>query len=337
MKYFAIILFATLATVQLQAQNTTQLREQSRTALQQGDFDKAIATLNQARQAEPNNIEVLKDLTYTYFLKRDFGAAIETGKPMVELPEADQQSFQILGLCYKATASAKEAAKLYKTALQKFPNSGVIYNEYGELLAMDKNLDDAIGEWEKGIRQDPNYSGNYYNAAMYYSRTMNWTRLVLYGENFLNLESFTKRSDDIKSVLFDAYKKALAPGALANLQQAKGLSDFEKEVLASFVQAASAVKDGGTVESITAMRKQFIQDWVRIKRTQYPYRLFEHGQQLIGDGLFDAYNYWLFHTPANEAAYQSWQGTHAKEADGFKKLQESKVFKIPAGQYYFKS
>ena len=110
---------------------------------------------------EPKYTEILKDHSCANYLKRDFAKAIEIGKEITDRPDADEQAFQVLGLSYKAIASYKECAKLYKTALKKFPNSGVIYSEYGELLALDKNLEDAINQWEKGIELDPGYSGNY--------------------------------------------------------------------------------------------------------------------------------------------------------------------------------
>jgi len=55
----------------------------------------------------------------------------------------------------------------------------------------------------------------------------------------------------------------------------------------------------------------------------------------LNNGLFEAYNYWLFSTALNADAYQVWQNTHTKESAGYKAFQQSRVFKIPAGQYYF--
>ena len=65
-------------------------------------------------------------------------------------------------MTYKAIAEYKECTKLYKKGIKKFPKSGILYNEYGELLAMNKDLNGAIEIWEKGIEVDPNFSSNYY-------------------------------------------------------------------------------------------------------------------------------------------------------------------------------
>ena len=74
-----------------------------------------------------------------------------------------------LGDVYKRQAlnDTKEAEKIYKKGIKKFPNSGPLYNEYGELLLGQKDYN-AIKQWEKGIEVNPGYSKNYYNACKYY-------------------------------------------------------------------------------------------------------------------------------------------------------------------------
>ena len=139
--FFVLDINAQTLTVKQLQENATQL-------LQQGDYSNAVTLLLKARQQAPFNMELLTNLSFAYFLQRDFSNAIETGKIAIELNDADQKAFQILGLSYKAIASYKEANKMYKAALKKFPNGGVIYNEYGENLALEKNLKEAIVQWE---------------------------------------------------------------------------------------------------------------------------------------------------------------------------------------------
>ncbi|TAH09143.1 MAG: arginine--tRNA ligase, partial [Sphingobacteriia bacterium] len=167
MKYVLFSLMVCFFAADITAQTLTvnQLQENAQQYMQQGDYEKAVASLQKARQQAPLNMGLLTNLSFAYFLQRDFSKAIETGKVAIAMDDADQKAFQVLGLSYKSIASYKEANKMYKAALKKFPNGGVIYNEYGESLALDKNLKEAIIQWEKGIQQDPNYSGNYFNAV----------------------------------------------------------------------------------------------------------------------------------------------------------------------------
>ena len=151
MKNIFLLLVLIIAVCSLQAQEQTAqvMQENARTLMQGGDFDNAIILYEKAKQKDPNNIDIQKDLCYTNFLKRDFSRAIEVGKDMVDNPNADPQAFQILGLAYKAIASYKDAGVLYRKGLKKFPNSGVIYNEYAENYALDNEIDEAITQWKK--------------------------------------------------------------------------------------------------------------------------------------------------------------------------------------------
>ena len=337
MKNLFICLLAVIGFCDIHAQEQTAklLQETARTLVQKGDYDNAVVILERAKEQEPDNIEILCDLCFANFLKRDFAKAIEVGKELTGKPNADQQSFQVLGLAYKAIASYTDCGKLYRTALRKFPNSGVIYNEYGELFAMQNELEEAIPQWEKGIELDPGYSSNYYNATMYYAKKSNWIRAALYGELFLNLESYSTRTEEIKGKLFDAYKNLIDEKAVQQQADIKTHSAFEKTVLEILVKLNADNKQSAGIDRLISIRTRLIVEWFQGKQKMYPFRLFDHQQYLLNQGLFEAYHYWLFSTAIGVDAVQAWQKNHPKETDGYKAFQQSRVFKIPAGEYYF--
>jgi hypothetical protein len=82
------------------------------------------------------------------------------------------------------------------------------------------------------------------------------------------------------------------------------------------------------------IRTRFILDWFANYGNKFPFKLFDYQQQLIREGMFDAYNQWLFGTVENLPAYENWTKTHNEEYTNFTKFIKSRVFKMPAGQYY---
>ncbi len=88
------------------------------------------------------------------------------GRKLIAREDADEQCYQILGMALKAVDERKEADKMYKRGIKKFPGSGELYNEYGEMLWANKDAE-AIRFWERGIEVDPSYSSNYYNASKF--------------------------------------------------------------------------------------------------------------------------------------------------------------------------
>jgi len=314
-----------------QQQDSNSLRETARAYQQQGDFPNAIVVLNRALQQNPDNLEVLKDLAFTYYLQKDYSKGLETVKPLLERKDADIACYQITGLIYKAIEEKKECEKMYKQGIKRFPESGELYNEYGEMLWAKQDMD-AIKQWEKGIEVDPNYSSNYYNACKFYYFTFEKVWNLLYGEIFVNLESYSKRTPEIKNILAESYKKLFSDVNLQKNQNTK--NPFVLAYLTELNKQSSMVSQGITVESLGTLRSKFIVDWFTNNATKFPFRLFDYQQQLLKEGMFDAYNQWIFGAAQNLPAFQAWTSAHADEYNRFINFQKGRVLKIPTGQYY---
>ncbi len=314
-----------------------QTKEEFRTAAvmqaQRGRFDSAQLTLGQALTQNPNDLDLLKDKGYMYVLGRDFSNAFVVGQQLTQRADADDQCYQILGMVYDSLTELDAGAKMYKLALQKFPSSGALYSGYGHLLYTGKNYDEAIIVWEKGIKTDVNNNSNYYYAAKYYSSNGNLLWSLLYGEIFVNIESFTSRTAEIKDLLYQNYIKLLTGNTLAKINSgSKGVTKALTDIL---IKNKSALNSGDTIQNIAAIRQNLLIDWVNSGAAkQYPFRLFDLHRQLVEAKIFTAYNEWLFGESANESAYEKWQNAHADEMKQWQQLLHSVVFKIPAGQYY---
>jgi tetratricopeptide (TPR) repeat protein len=333
-KIFCIIaLLFVLNTGFAQDSDVATMHETARSLMRQGDYENALQVLTKALQQEPNDIDLLKDQAFVLYLKRDFASSIDSCKKILARPDADVQTYQILGLSYKAIAEYKETDKMYKEALKKFPKSAVLYSEYGELLSENKNPDAAIKQWEKGIEADPNYSSDYYFASKYYAQKGNVLWGLLYGEIFVNIESLTKRTIEIKDILYGGYKKLFsAPQSLSKAKQTG--TPFEKAVATNFFKLSTLMDSVVTPETLTQLRTRFILNWFNGPSRQFPFRLFEHQRAMLEEGYFDAYNQWLVGASADTEKYQQWTLNHPDEVKAFQQFQHNVLFKIPADQYY---
>jgi len=335
-----VFLFIASFTFAQSEQDPAKLHETAQAFLRQGDYENAILVLTKAHETLPNDLQINKDLLFAYYLKRDFAKAMEVGKSIVARPDADVQSFQMLGMSYKAVAEDKEAEKLYKAGLLKFPNEGILYSEYGDLIAT-KEPERAEKLWEKGITVDPNHSSNYYFLSKQYADKGDIIWSILYAEMFLNMESFTARSTEMKNILLDQYKKFYISGYKAPEPEVVGKKKKTPTILFSNAVAEilnkqqSQVSYGITPETLTVIRTRFILDWYEKYGTKFPFKLFEHQKQLLQEGMFEAYNFWLFGPAANLKTYQTWQQFHQQELNTFLAFIRSKVFKIPDGQQYY--
>lgn len=334
-KYLVLFCAAALmsAACFAQTEDVKSLQATARNFMQQGDFNNAIIVLTRALQQDKNNLELQKDLINSYYYKRDYDKALEGVKTILDRNDADVISYQIAGNVYKALEQVKDCERVYKTGLKKFPKSGPLYSEYGELLWAKKDFS-AIDFWEKGIQEDPAYSGNYYNAALFYYYTKDKVWSLVYGEIFVNMESLTERAAAMKQLLLDGYKQKLFtdPDMLKDVDKNK--SEFSKAFLQCMSKESALGDRGITTEALTMIRTRFILGWFDKYAAKFPFRLFDYQRQLLQEGMFDAYNQWLFGAVENLAGYDNWNKTHSEQYTSFTNFQRSRVFKMPQGQYY---
>ncbi|HEX6335067.1 MAG TPA: hypothetical protein VFZ78_12620 [Flavisolibacter sp.] len=330
-KIFGILLAAAFSATAFAQPSEQTPHETARTFMRNGDWDNAILVLSKALQQESGNLELLKDLALSYYYKRDYSNALEQVKLMVDRDDADVPVFQIAGNVYKALEEVKDAEKIYKKGLRKFPNAGPLYSEYGELLWAKKDMD-AIQQWEKGIEVAPSFAGNYYNAALFYYYTKDKVWTLIYGEIFVNMEYLTERATMMKKLLLSTYKEKLFQDLGEDRNRKK--TPFETAVLQTYAKQGNAASRGITMETLNMIRTKFILDWFAQHATKFPFRLFEYQQQLIREGMFEAYNQWLFGTVDNLPAYDQWVRNHTDVYNRFTTFQKGRIFKMPAGQYY---
>jgi len=310
------------------------VRKIAKDYVRQGDYANAVLVLNRALENEPENMELRKDLAFAYYLQGDLSKGSNAIKPVVDSRAADVQAFQIMGMIYTAQGMTREAERNFRIGIRKFPESGVLYNDYGELLWNRNEFAAASKQWLKGIQNDQNYSGNYYNAARYYYMTQDKVWGLIYGEMFLNLESYSKRTPEIKKMLVEGYKKLFSETEMAKNQDNR--NEFVKTYLEISKKHAQVVSQGITPDALTALRTRFVLSWYDKGTPRLPFRLFDYHRQLAKTGMFDAYNQWMFGAASNLSAFQQWTATHSEEYNRFATFQRSRVFKIPDDQWYNK-
>ena len=334
MKVTKAIIFFTISFFfagSIVAQTASELQATAHTFTQHGDYTNALLVLNRAALLQPNNVEITKDIAVNYYLLRDNTKALDIIKGVLDSGEADDQSFQIAGDIYKQLGLPKESEKLFKRGIKAFPQHGALYNELGEVL-WEQHDYSAIKQWEKGIEVDPNYSKNYYNACKYYYLTTDNVWSILYAEVFVNMEPLNAHAAEVKEILTESYKKLFA-----NTNFAKGNKDKSKFV-AAFIETmnkqSALAGTGINTEILTMIRTRFILDWEHDNALKFPFKLFDFQKQLLQDGLFDAYNQWVFGAAENLSVYQNWTKMHAAEFADFSRLQKERMFKLPLAQYY---
>ncbi|MGO4292795.1 tetratricopeptide repeat protein [Chitinophaga sp. RAB17] len=322
------------------AQDAKELYNTASGFIRSGDYSNAILVLNQALQLEPDNYEYKKQLAFTFYLKGDLIKAKSVVEPLLNHRDVDVQAFQIAGNIYVGREEWKTAQRMYERALKKFPNSGELYNDNGTLLMNFKMYDGALRSWIKGIEQDPAFPGNYYNATKTYDFSNNPLWCILYGETFMNMESFTTRTAEIRNIVLESYKKLFNDPSLFDAmlpddkKGKKSNADFVEAYKTSMGKQMSVVTGGIDPEVLVMVRTRFLLDWFSFYGMKYPFALFDFQRSLLREGMFESYNQWLFGPAANQAGYKAWIGLHKQDYDAFLNYQRNNPLKPRPDEYY---
>ncbi len=329
MKKYIVAIVLVCSQLFLVAQDAKQLHETAKAFMRQADYANAILVLNRAVLLEPKSISIQKDLALSYYFLRDNAKAQETVKAILDNDDADDQVFQLAGLIYRQANMLKDAEKLYKKGLKKFPKSGPLYNDLGELQWQQQDYD-AIRHWEKGIETDPSYSKNYYNAAKYYYLSTDKVWSLIYGEIFLNMEPASSNAPEIKELLLNGYKKLFIDASL--VPDGKEKNEFVRMYLKTMNEQSAIAATGINANTLSMIRTRFILNW--FNKDAPSFRLFKYQQELLKEGLFEAYNQWLFGSSQNLSNFQNWVSNHTETYNAFVQMQKTRLFKMPAGEYY---
>lgn len=329
-KFFFILLFIPFVGL---AQDAAELHQNGMKLMAQGDYDNAVLVLTRAVEKAPESTLYSRDLAYVYFLKSDADNAQKIVSKLMDKDDADDRLYLLSGNIQQMKGDFKEAEKTFRKGIKKFENSGLLYNALGELMFNRQDYS-AINQWEKGIEKDPNYASNYYNAARYYYLTASaeekiWS--IIYGEIFVNLESFSQRTVEAKTFILESYKKMFMDKDLFTPGKKQG---FLLVFTALMGKHQGVIMMGINTNSLLALRTRFLLEWNSTQSTAYPLRLFELHRQLLREGMFEAYNQWLFESVINVASFDNWTRTHAEEYNAFNRLRQNKIFKMQPGQYY---
>ncbi len=301
--------------------------------MDKGKLDDGIKLMKQAQKLDPDRIDYPYEIAYAYCLKGDYKASVKILKKIVDHKAVTDQVFQLLGNCYDLMGKPDKAFEAYDEGLKKFPNSGKIYLEKGNVYWNQKKYDDAITQYEKGIEVEPAFPSNYYRATLFYcnSKTEVWG--MIYGEIFMNLEPNTKRTAEISKLLYKTYKSEIqfkndttiavsfcqlgnmSINAFSDPNNVKlpfGIMVYEPILMLSVVHEKSV-----DLNSLDRIRTRFVESYYKNEHDKkYPNILFEYQYKLLKAGHLEAYNHWIL-MKGDEKEFEKWKSANQEKWDKF--------------------
>lgn len=302
--------------------------------LNAGRYEESIQLLRDCRRLDPDVFRYVYELADAFRLMKYYDGTIRVLEKNKSHKNVSDSLYVLLGSTYyhELGKPAKANAE-YDEGLAKFPNSGRLYYEKGNILFDKKEYINAVTFFEKGIEVDPKYPSNYYLASRIYCGSSEEVWGMIYGELFINLETNTDRTNEIGKMLFDTYKSqiTLVSDSLftvsfssSNTMSIKDIKDpvanklpygfgvYEPTLLVSLLGAHTI-----DINSLDIIRGNFLSNYIKNGYlTNFPNILFDYQKKVRDAGHLEAYNHWIL-MKGDEGNFNAWQSTNKNKWDSF--------------------
>ena len=305
-----------------------------------GNFKDAIITYKQAIKLAPDVMILYRDLGDALSRSGNYDEAEKVLTPLLTKPGADVQCFLLLAQTHAARKNTKSAIAALKKGVTKFPASGLLYHETGNVFYLEKKQEAALNAWLDGISKEPAFAENYFDAANIYLSADKVLWGIIYGEMFLEMQHDTTGDDALKNKLFKAYKTMFDNFAQGEAPQYgkpskhTTVNSFESAVQQVYSSLTPVVSDGITTENLTMVRTRFLMEWGTTYSKKYPFSLFSYLDNVIRSGRFDMYNEWLFGKAESAAEYKAWNEFHEGDMQRFLQWKSAYQFTPARNDFY---
>lgn len=305
-----------------------------------GREDEAIAIYDELIKKHPDVSGLKFEKAYCYYQKQDYKNAYKTLKPTLSAPDANPQYFAVAGNAQDMMGKPKDALKTYQAGLEKFPDSGYLHLETGNVLIGLGYTAQGVGYYVHGIEVDPGFASNYYRAAQYLFSDYPIKSIIYAETHNLIYDPNGPRWPEVSKLLYDAYnenihfeadtvrttfsrdrtitidKKDVESGASPTslLEQ---MSRIAREL--SFSDAmnesvdAEALKAAGgqlTLAELTAIRRRFLEHFEAKEQDRYP--VFAVQRKVLDAGHWEAYNMFMLREGRPEE-FKAWLQDHESD------------------------
>lgn len=339
----ALLFFMSHATAQVSdwpSPEVEQMYDQAKDYLSKGGISQAIILFQQAIQLAPDVMVLHRDLAQSYNLQGNYTEAYQTVEPIINSNRADEQTYEIAAIALMGKGEHRKTKSILEKGIKIYSHSGLLYHQLGKYYEDRGDMEYALDSWLQGIEVDPAYHLNYYEAARTYATTDRLMWAVLYGEIFINMEQQTQRSMEVRKLLLNAYTGIFSKIGTGEVPKYGGYTSVENEttfedaVMQTFMQLAPVVSDGITIDNLTMLRARFVMDWMTNYNSKFPFSLFTYQDKMLRDGVYEAYNQWLWGKTENANQFEAWKRFHPEAIPSFENWIRNNKFYTTAGDFY---
>lgn len=314
-----------------------------------GDYSKSLELLKEARKLDPENIVYSYEIALAHTYKKEYKKSIKILNKLRKSKDVHDKIYQLIGVNYSLNGQANKAIEFFDKGLKKFPNSGILHLERGNMELYAEEYSSALSYYEKGIIAEPSFPSNYYWASKLYCSSSESVWGLIYGEIFMNLERNSKRTAEISQLLFDTYKSKISFTSdtsmsakfcdkiivdVSNFNDSTGFKMPFCMIFGTSILLAIINEKEINISSLDRIRQTFIDHYFSSdSHNTHPNILFEYQKKIKQAGHIEAYNHWIL-MKGDPKGYEEWYLKNEEKWEAFIDWFTENRIKIDKNNYF---
>lgn len=319
----------------------------------QGMAEAAMLDLDALAKEYPDDYIVQYERLFALYHLEKYEEVAAGAKKLIKHKDATPVVFQMYGNVVDILGKPKEAIKIYKKGLKRFPDAGYLYLEIGNVHVSQNDYAAALASFNKGIDVQPDFSSNYYRAGLLYLCTEEakvWGLVYAETSILLNPDNEERHShmgmaihncftDNISIEQTDGKTEAkisLAPsrGISLNPEEDAGVVQFpgvyEACALGALTKMAVVDKEfTGSIAQLAELRKGIVESYFSTAKNYYGNAMYllPFQKKVIDAGHWEAYNYFIFGQAFSEE-FNEWYSNNSDKFNDFVDWYNNDPFKL---------
>jgi tetratricopeptide (TPR) repeat protein len=187
-----------------------------------GDYDRAIADYDQAIPLDPKPAKLYGNRGYAYNRKGDYDRAIADLDQAIQLDPKYAGAYNNRGYAYNRKGDYDRAIADLDQAIQLDPKYASAYNNRGDNYSGKGDYDRAIADYDQSIQLDPKYAIAYNNRGDNYNRKGEYDRAIADFDQAIQLDPKLANSYNHRG--WALFKKGDSGRAVADISEAARLN-----------------------------------------------------------------------------------------------------------------
>ncbi|MGD0565833.1 MAG: tetratricopeptide repeat protein, partial [Candidatus Goldiibacteriota bacterium] len=130
------------------------------------EYEKSIREFGNALKLFPRDEDALFNLAFIYSEMRQFGAAYDIFKKLININPHHIEAFNNLGLIFARQERYSDAVFVYKKGIEQNPSSAVLYNNLGNVYYDMGEFEEAVLNFKKAGGLDPVFMERLYHLGI---------------------------------------------------------------------------------------------------------------------------------------------------------------------------